>query len=85
MTDSDAVAGNDMGKIRDQFVELVKHELSSRGWSQSELARRMNVDRGQVSKYLSGQINAGPAVMQSFFTPMGLTLHLSFDRVSDDL
>ena len=53
--------------ILDQrFREKLADALRSRGCSQSELARRMNVSRQYVWKYLEGSSNPGLDVIEKF-------------------
>lgn len=52
--------------LQERFRQRVRAELESRGWSQGELARRMNVSPQFVSQYLNGQRSPGLDLVQRF-------------------
>lgn len=43
-----------------EFSEWIRLEMEKRGWSQSEMARRMEVDPGTLGNVLNGNRQAGP-------------------------
>jgi transcriptional regulator with XRE-family HTH domain len=54
------------------FRDKVHQALEERGWSQSALAREMNVTRSVVSQYLSGRITPGLDVVEKFANALGV-------------
>lgn len=48
-----------------QFGEWLDHEISRRGWSQSELARRGGVSASAVQQVVTGITRPGPRVCQA--------------------
>lgn len=45
--------------------EMIQKKLQVNGWTQNELARRMNIPKGTLSNVLSGRRGAGRKVMSS--------------------
>jgi transcriptional regulator with XRE-family HTH domain len=45
--------------VSEQFVEWINKEISAKGWSSSELARRAKVTSSAMSKLLNQQNNPG--------------------------
>ncbi|SHJ77410.1 helix-turn-helix domain-containing protein [Paramaledivibacter caminithermalis] len=43
--------------------EIIQKKLKAKGWSQNELARRMNIPKGTLSNVLSGRRGAGRKVI----------------------
>ncbi len=43
------------------FADWLQQEMNTRGWDQSELARRSGVTTAQVSRLLTGERRPGPA------------------------
>lgn len=56
--------------LQDTFRAKVLAALDERGWSQSELARRMDVTRSMVSQYLNKRIQPGLDVVEKFATAL---------------
>lgn len=63
--------------IEKQFRDEVNRVLTEKGWSRSELARRMQVDRAYVSNYLNGRNSPGPDVMEKFCIALEMVPHFS--------
>jgi transcriptional regulator with XRE-family HTH domain len=61
-------------------AERVKRELSRRGWSQADLARRLEVDPGTVTKLLQGAI-CSPYLQRE----IGLVLRVDEEALWGDL
>ena len=62
--------------IDKQFREIVEEQLRQKGWSRSELARRMGISQPVVAKYLNGHTVPGPDFMERMLKPFGLRLRL---------
>lgn len=45
--------------------EIIQKKLKANGWTQNELARRMNIPKGTLSNVLSGRRGAGRKVISS--------------------
>jgi transcriptional regulator with XRE-family HTH domain len=43
--------------------EMIQKKLKANGWTQNELARRMNISKGTLSNVLSGRRGAGRKVI----------------------
>ncbi|RKD25350.1 Helix-turn-helix [Caminicella sporogenes DSM 14501] len=43
--------------------EIIQKKLQANGWTQNELARRMNISKGTLSNVLSGRRGAGRKVI----------------------
>lgn len=48
-------------------IQALKIELRKNVWSQNELARRLNVSKGTVSKVMNGKRKAGRKVVSGIF------------------
>jgi transcriptional regulator with XRE-family HTH domain len=57
----------------DTFTNWIEGELTQRGWSPAELARRANIAQSHLSRVLSGMRGAGPdlctGIAQAFALP----------------
>lgn len=58
--------------LQERFTKNLQRELHDRGWSQSDLARRMGVAPQYVQKYLRGITSPGLDVIEKFATALGL-------------
>ncbi|EOC99348.1 helix-turn-helix domain-containing protein [Caldisalinibacter kiritimatiensis] len=45
--------------------EIIQKKLKENGWTQNELARRMDISKGTLSNVLSGRRGAGRKVISS--------------------
>lgn len=52
--------------LQEKFRKKVQLALTEKGWSQSDLARAMNVTRSVVSQYITGRIAPGLDVVEKF-------------------
>ncbi|WP_243109704.1 helix-turn-helix domain-containing protein [Caminicella sporogenes] len=53
----------DGGKVMQINQEIIQKKLQANGWTQNELARRMNISKGTLSNVLSGRRGAGRKVI----------------------
>lgn len=60
-----------------EFTEWMRAEMEKRGWSQSELARRMQSDPGTVGNVVNGNRQAGP----DFCIALAQVLRMSREEV----
>lgn len=58
--------------LEQRFRSNVETALSDRGWSKSELARRMGASPQYVGNYLSGRVSPGFAVVERFASALGV-------------
>ncbi|MEI8018008.1 MAG: helix-turn-helix transcriptional regulator [Schlesneria sp.] len=52
--------------LDDRFRTKVRAAMLAHGWSQAELARRMNVDRQYVFKYLGQNVSPETKTIEKF-------------------
>lgn len=57
--------------LKEEFLRIVRDEMTQQGISQSELARRIGVPRPMVSRDVSGQQTPGLDVVEKFFLALG--------------
>ncbi|MHB9130451.1 MAG: helix-turn-helix domain-containing protein [Armatimonadota bacterium] len=62
----------------EDFITWVKHELTARGWSQSELARRGGITQSHMSRVLSGERPPGQAFCRAMSRAFGVPLEQVF-------
>ncbi len=55
-----------MAVLQERFQTRVRYALKKRGWSQADLARRMEVDPPYLSQYLAGRRCPGLDVVERF-------------------
>jgi len=58
--------------LQERFRERLREALDTRGWTQSDLARRMHVAPQYVNAYLSGVRCPGLDVVQRFSEALGI-------------
>ena len=58
--------------LEDRFRTKVEAAMKFRGWSQSELARQMNVDRQFIFSYLKQGKSPGLDVVERFANAIGV-------------
>lgn len=58
--------------LDERFRTKVEAALKMHGWSQSELARRMSVDRQFVFKYLRQGVSPGTETIEKFASALQL-------------
>lgn len=59
-----------------QFREGVNAALAEKGWTRSELARRLGMSPPTVTQYLNGQISPGVGIIEKFCAALDLEPHL---------
>jgi ribosome-binding protein aMBF1 (putative translation factor) len=65
--------------LHQRFTAKLRQALDDRGWSQSELARRLNIDQSVVNRYLNGRICPGLDLVEKFASALGVEPHNLLD------
>lgn len=60
-------------------MDWLQRELDVRGWSQSELARRIRLSSGSMSLLMNGQRNPGPDVSRRIARALGIPETVVFE------
>lgn len=58
--------------LQNQFVQIVCEEMARQNVTRAELARRMNVPRSMISRYLNGACSPGINVVEKFFLALDI-------------
>ena len=54
------------------FVDWLLAQISSRGWTSAELAKRMDMNQGNLSNILTRKVNLGPDVARRMADALGV-------------
>ncbi|TWT57714.1 helix-turn-helix protein [Thalassoglobus neptunius] len=68
--------------LQEEFRRIIRSELSRRGMSQRELARRIGITNPTVNQYLTGKICPGLDVVEKFFIALNLPLEFAASKDS---
>jgi transcriptional regulator with XRE-family HTH domain len=66
--------------LSEQFAAIVRAELDRKGWTITELARRLGVPRPNVSKILSDPGSVRSSTVVAYFNALGLDPSLRAKR-----
>lgn len=69
---------NHQDEVEWDFALWVRAEMNGRGWTGSDLARRMNSDPGTVGNVINGNRGAGPAFCIALAQALGVPREVVF-------
>lgn len=66
--------------LHERFKTKLQQALRERGWSQTEFARRLNVDQSTVNQYVKGRACPGLDLVERYASVLGVEPHNMIDE-----